>query len=125
MATLGSAQVPLEAGVTNSALTAVGTTLTSRHSVLVRVTHWIITLCFFPLLVTGVEILISRPRFYWGETGNDLTTPLFRIPIPASRHLVPTGYGYTLPDANGWSRALHFQAAWLLRHDSNVPLSPK
>jgi thiosulfate reductase cytochrome b subunit len=27
---------------------------------------------------------------------------------------VPTGYGYTLPDQNGWSRALHFQTAWLL-----------
>jgi thiosulfate reductase cytochrome b subunit len=80
----------------------------------VRVTHWIITLCFFALLITGSEILISHPRFYWGETGNDLTPTLFRIPIPASRHLVPTGYGYTLPDENGWSRALHFQAAWVV-----------
>jgi len=26
---------------------------------------------------------------------------------------VPTGYGYVLPDQNGWSRYLHFQAAWL------------
>jgi thiosulfate reductase cytochrome b subunit len=28
--------------------------------------------------------------------------------------LVPTGYGYVLPDQNGWSRYLHFQAAWVL-----------
>jgi thiosulfate reductase cytochrome b subunit len=27
---------------------------------------------------------------------------------------VPTGYGYVLPDQNGWSRALHFQSAWLI-----------
>ena len=27
---------------------------------------------------------------------------------------MPTGYGYVLPDQNGWSRALHFQAAWVL-----------
>ncbi len=27
---------------------------------------------------------------------------------------MPTGYGYVLPDQNGWSRALHFQAAWIL-----------
>jgi thiosulfate reductase cytochrome b subunit len=100
MATLGSAQVPLGA-------------VTSRHSALVRVTHWIITLCFFALLVSGVEILISHPRFYWGETGTVLTTPLFQLPIPSSRALVPTGYGYVLPDQNGWSRALHFQAAWI------------
>jgi thiosulfate reductase cytochrome b subunit len=66
------------------------------------------------LLVSGIEILISHPRFYWGETGNVLTTPLFKIPIPSSRALVPTGYGYVLPDQNGWSRYLHFQAAWAL-----------
>lgn len=59
-------------------------------------------------------MLISHPRFYWGETGSNVTTPLFQIPIPSSRALVPTGYGYVLPDQNGWSRALHFQAAWVL-----------
>jgi thiosulfate reductase cytochrome b subunit len=87
---------------------------TPRHSAFVRVTHWITTICFLALLVSGVEILISHPRFYWGETGNNLTLPLFRIPIPASRNLVPTGYGYVLPDQNGWSRYLHFQSAWAL-----------
>jgi thiosulfate reductase cytochrome b subunit len=66
------------------------------------------------LLVTGVEILISHPRFYWGEAGNIFTPPLFQLPIPASRHTVPTGYGYVLPDQNGWSRYLHFQAAWIV-----------
>jgi thiosulfate reductase cytochrome b subunit len=75
-------------------------------------THWITTLCFFALLISGGEIVISHPRFYWGETGNDLTSPLFKIPIPSSRNLVPTGYGYVLPDQNGWSRYLHFEAAW-------------
>jgi thiosulfate reductase cytochrome b subunit len=80
----------------------------------VRVTHWITTLCFFALLITGAEIVISHPRFYWGETGNVLTTPLFKIPIPSSRALVPTGYGYVMPDQNGWSRALHFQSAWIV-----------
>jgi thiosulfate reductase cytochrome b subunit len=88
--------------------------VTARHSALVRVTHWITTLCFLALLVTGVEILISHPRFYWGEAGNINTTPLFKIPIPASRATVPTGYGYVLPDQNGWSRYLHFQTAWVL-----------
>lgn len=79
---------------------------------MVRVTHWMAALCFFALLVSGVEILISHPRFYWGEAGNIMTRPLFQIPIPASRTSVPTGYGYVLPDQNGWSRYLHFEAAW-------------
>src|SRR5450755_1227202 len=89
------------------------TTDTRRHTALVRVTHWVTALCFFALLLSGMEIVISHPRFYWGEAGNVLTPPLFHLPIPASRRSVPTGYGYVLPDQNGWSRALHFQAAWI------------
>ncbi len=101
------------APTTASALPA-ATAPRARHAGLVRVTHWITTLCFLALLVTGVEILISHPRFYWGEAGNVNTPPLFQIPIPSSRATVPTGYGYVLPDQNGWSRYLHFQAAWLV-----------
>jgi thiosulfate reductase cytochrome b subunit len=87
---------------------------TPRHAAFVRVTHWITALAFFALLITGGEIVISHPRFYWGETGNVLTRPLFTIPIPASRATVPTGYSFVMPDQNGWSRYLHFQAAWAL-----------
>jgi thiosulfate reductase cytochrome b subunit len=84
-----------------------------RHSALVRSTHWIIAFSFLALLASGVEILISHPRFYWGENGTVLTPALFQLPIPSSRSLVQTGYAYVLPDQNGWSRSLHFQAAWL------------
>jgi thiosulfate reductase cytochrome b subunit len=101
------------AWVPRSASAVPATTVTPRHSAVVRVTHWIITLCFFALLVSGVEIVISHPRFYWGEAGNVLTPSLFELPIPASRSSVPTGYGFVLPDQNGWSRYLHFQAAWV------------
>jgi thiosulfate reductase cytochrome b subunit len=86
---------------------------TFRHSAMVRVTHWLTTVCLFALLVSGIEIVVSHPRFYWGEDGNVLTPALFTLPIPASRGSVPTGYNYVLPDQNGWSRYLHFQAAWL------------
>jgi thiosulfate reductase cytochrome b subunit len=80
----------------------------------VRVTHWLTLVCFLLLLITGAEIVVSHPRFYWGETGNVNMHPLFVIPIPASRDMVPTGYGYVMPDQNGWSRYLHFQTAWAL-----------
>jgi len=113
VSTPDSAQAFPQASVRSSAPAQATIARNTRHSALVRITHWITTLCFFALLLTGIEILISHPRFYWGETGNDLTTPLFRIPIPSSRNLVPTGYGYVLPDQNGWSRSLHFQAAWV------------
>lgn len=114
MATMESAEAPLSAHATISQSASPVATLAPRHSALVRVTHWIITLAFLALLVTGVEVMISHPRFYWGETGNVNTKPLFSIPIPSSRRTVPTGYNYVMPDQNGWSRALHFQAAWLL-----------
>jgi thiosulfate reductase cytochrome b subunit len=85
-----------------------------RHSAVVRITHWLTVIAFFALLVTGMEIVISHPRFYWGETGNVMMKPLFTLPIPSSRESVPTGYKYIMPDANGWGRYLHFQAAWLV-----------
>jgi len=100
--------------VPSSASAFPAATVPSRHSALVRLTHWITTLCFFALLVSGAEIVVSHPRFYWGETGNVHTPTLFKLPIPASRNLVPTGYDYVLPDQNGWSRYLHFQSAWVV-----------
>jgi thiosulfate reductase cytochrome b subunit len=113
MPEVGSMQARV-GGLAPSASVVPVATIPPRHSALVRVTHWITALCFLALLVTGIEILISHPRFYWGETGNVLTKPLFQLPIPSSRGMVPTGYGYVLPDQNGWSRALHFQTAWVV-----------
>jgi thiosulfate reductase cytochrome b subunit len=96
-------------------LTGVATTTDApRHAALVRVTHWLTAACFLALLVSGLELVVSHPRFYWGESGHALTPALFSLPIPASRSTVPTGYGYVLPDQNGWSRNLHFQSAWVL-----------
>lgn len=114
MSSSESVQATAEPLVSDAASARTAETSAARHSLLVRLTHWIITVCFFLLLLTGIEILISHPRFYWGETGNVLTKPLFQFHIPSSRALVPTGYGYVLPDQNGWSRALHFQTAWVL-----------
>src|ERR1041385_2162016 len=84
------------------------------HSAVVRLTHWLTAVCALALLVTGIEIALSHPRFYWGENGTVLTPALFSFPVPSSRATVPTGYGYVLPDQNGWRRYLHFQAAWAL-----------
>lgn len=79
-----------------------------------RVTHWLTVLAFIALLLSGGEIILPHPRFYLGEVGNVNTKPLFTLPIPSSRDTVPTRYGYVLPDENGWGRALHFEAAWVV-----------
>ena len=37
-----------------------------RHSLLVRVTHWINALCFLLLLMSGLQIFNAHPALYWG-----------------------------------------------------------
>jgi thiosulfate reductase cytochrome b subunit len=73
----------------------------SRHTALVRVTHWITTLSFLSLLVSGILILIAHPRLYWGETGGVGAPSLIDLPIPFK-------IGYS-----GWGRYVHFLSAWV------------
>jgi len=107
-----NATLPIAAGGAVRATTPAAT-VPKRHSALVRITHWLTTIAFLALLLSGGEIVLSHPRFYWGETGNVNMKPWLNLHMPSSRDTVPTGYGYVLPDQNGWSRYLHFQAAWL------------
>jgi thiosulfate reductase cytochrome b subunit len=73
-----------------------------RHSLLVRTTHWIFTLSFLWLLLSGFAIILAHPHFYWGEDGGPGTPPLFNLPLPTK-----------LAGPSGWGRSLHFQSAWL------------
>jgi len=73
-----------------------------RHSALVRFTHWIFTLSFFGLAVSGFAIILAHPHFYWGETGGIGTPSLFDLPLPTM-----------LGGPSGWGRSLHFQSAWI------------
>lgn len=38
-----------------------------RHSVLVRVTHWINVLCILVLVMSGLQIFNAHPALYWGD----------------------------------------------------------
>src|SRR5438067_12052294 len=73
-----------------------------RHSAVVRVTHWINTLSFLGLLISGIAILLAHPRLYWGETGSVETPSLIDLPLP-----------FILVGQNGWGRYLHFLSAWV------------
>ena len=73
----------------------------ARHSAVVRITHWVNVVSFAGLVVSGIAILISHPRLYWGETGNWETPSLLDLPLP-----------FVLEGQNGWARYLHFLAAW-------------
>ena len=73
-----------------------------RHSAIVRLTHWLNTLSFLCLWISGVGILLSHPRFYWGESGGVGGPSLFDLPLP-----------FMLGGPSGWGRYMHFQSAWL------------
>ena len=73
-----------------------------RHIAVVRITHWIVVLSVFTLLVSGIGILVAHPRLYWGETGSVGTESLIDLPIPFV-------FGPSV-----WNRPIHFLSAWIL-----------
>src|SRR5271165_4225644 len=46
---------------------AMGVRVVVRHSVIVRVCHWINALCLFVLLMSGLQIFNAHPMFNWGN----------------------------------------------------------
>lgn len=102
----------------------------TRHKRWVRASHWIVTVSFLLLAFSGFVILMCHPRLYWGETGNDLTTALFELPISrnyqhggwekstaffnAVESPVTASRTYNIFNQNGWGRSLHFLSAWFL-----------
>lgn len=73
-----------------------------RHSATVRITHWIVVMSVLGLLVSGIGILISHPRLYWGETGYLGGDSLIDVPIPF------------VIGPSVWNRPIHFFFAWVL-----------
>jgi len=78
-----------------------------RHTIAVRITHWINVLCILLLVPTGIQILNAHPALYWGNQSN-FAHPFITFPeglpnwpkIPSWRDLA-TG------------RNWHFFAAWI------------
>ncbi len=70
---------------------------------MVRVTHWIASLSFLVLVLSGIPILLAHPRLYWGETGAVGTPSLVDLPLPFVLDVPIRGPG----------RYLHFLSAWV------------
>jgi thiosulfate reductase cytochrome b subunit len=73
-----------------------------RHLAVVRVTHWLFAIGVLGLIASGGGILISHPRFYWGETGGVGTPSLIDLPLPM------------IIGPSVWNRPIHFFFAWFL-----------
>jgi DMSO/TMAO reductase YedYZ molybdopterin-dependent catalytic subunit/thiosulfate reductase cytochrome b subunit len=67
------------------------------------VTHWISSLSFLLLVLSGIAILLAHPRLYWGESGSLETPSLIDLPLPFVLEIPIRGPG----------RYLHFLAAWV------------
>lgn len=50
---------------------ATGRTIIYRHSLLVRLSHWVNVLCMTVLLFSGLQIFNAHPALYWGQYGAD------------------------------------------------------
>jgi len=74
-----------------------------RHSLLVRITHWVTAISFGALVVSGIAILLAHPRLYWGEVGVVGMPALVDLPLP-----------FVIAGQTGWGRSLHFLSAWIL-----------
>jgi thiosulfate reductase cytochrome b subunit len=99
------------------------------HARWVRASHWIVALSMLTLACSGCVILMAHPRLYWGAVGNDLTPPLFELPISRNyRHggwekstaffpdaaPVTASRTYDIFNQNSWGRSLHFLSAWII-----------
>ncbi|MFB9951518.1 cytochrome b/b6 domain-containing protein [Rhizobium puerariae] len=50
---------------------AAGRMLVYRHSLAVRLSHWVNVLCMTVLLFSGLQIFNAHPALYWGQYGAD------------------------------------------------------
>jgi thiosulfate reductase cytochrome b subunit len=79
-----------------------------RHSLNVRICHWINAVAFFGLLITGFAIFLTYPELYWGHVG-------YRGHAPALR-LADIGLDTPLAwteETRRWGRNYHFTFSWL------------
>ena len=64
-------ETPEPAPVEAAAAPPPGPEVIYRHTIVVRVTHWINLICISLLLMSGLQIFNAHPRLYWGQYGAD------------------------------------------------------
>src|ERR1700741_862133 len=78
-----------------------------RHTRIVRVANWINALCFFLLLMSGLQIFNAHPELYWGQAGNAYEKPFLAIRGGIPGFLTLPSYR-DLATGRNW----HFFFAW-------------
>ncbi|MEO8715485.1 MAG: cytochrome b/b6 domain-containing protein [Acetobacteraceae bacterium] len=78
-----------------------------RHSIWLRLTHWINALCLTLLLMSGLQILNAHPALYWGQKS------IFLHPLLALGDGVPSWLTVPHDQDLATGRRWHFFFAWL------------
>jgi thiosulfate reductase cytochrome b subunit len=65
-------------GRPESPMAKASTVLVKRHSLLVRITHWLNVLSLWLLLMSGLQIFNAHPALYWGQA-SDFARPWLSI----------------------------------------------
>jgi thiosulfate reductase cytochrome b subunit len=60
------------------AVTPNGGRMIYRHTVVIRVTHWVNVVCLTVLLMSGLQIFNAHPALYWGQRSN-FTNPVLAM----------------------------------------------
>ena len=88
-----------------------------RHTVLVRLCHWINAIAIFIMIGTGLNIFNAHAQLYWGREGDDYDTPILSI-APEMVHGVARGITrigalrFDTTGVLGWSKV---QNQWMGR----------
>jgi thiosulfate reductase cytochrome b subunit len=57
-----------------------------RHSLIVRLTHWVNVLAISLLVMSGAQIFNAHPRLYWGQYGADADKPVAEMAAQNGPH---------------------------------------
>ena len=76
---IANQKIAVQAGVPAVRKTRSGRELIYRHSLFVRLTHWINVLCIALLLMSGLQIFNAHPMLHWGIMGGDKDPALLSI----------------------------------------------
>src|SRR3984957_6901954 len=77
-----------------------------RHSLIVRVTHWINAVSMAALFMSGLQISNATPALYWGLQ-SDFAHPLLNLPDFPRWAILPSGPWLAM------GRRCHFFMAWI------------
>src|SRR5262245_13881771 len=79
-----------------------------RHSLLVRITHWLNVIALTALLMSGLQIFNAHPALYWGKSSYTGEPAIFEVANGFPSWITVPGYQWL-----AMGRRWHFFFAWL------------